>query len=136
MKIRKVEDKPMELHTKKGTKLRIKKGRKKIRENTPVRRKQKFSLSGVKESIKESGSSIHIKRQSLYTIGRIGASKVADQIEGGEEIKESAGLTAFALSSVYNGADHAKQIYMKNKRTEKAKQSKGTSAKRNTAKVY
>lgn len=133
MKIRKVEDKPMELHTKKGTKLRIKKGRKKIRENTSVRRKQKLSLSGVKESIKESGSSIHIKRQSLYIMGRIGASKAADQIEGGEEIKESAGLTAFALSSVYNGADHAKQIYLKKKQTEKAEQNKGTSEKRNTA---
>ena len=135
MKIRKVEDKPMELHTKKGTKLRIKKGRKKIRENTSLRRKQKLSLSGVKESIKESGSSIHIKRQSLYTMGRIGASKAAEQIEGGEEIKESAGLTAFALSSVYNGADHAKQIYLKKKQTEKAEQNKSASGKRNTAKV-
>lgn len=135
MRIRKVEDKPMEFHTKKGTKLRIKKSRKKIRENTSVRRKQKLSLSGVKESIKESGSSIHVKRQGLYIMGRIGASKAADQIEGGEEIKESAGLTAFALSSVYNGADHAKQIYLKKKQTEKAEQNKSASGKRDTAKV-
>ena len=115
MKIRKVEDKPMELHTKKGPKLRIKAGKKRIKGKTSVHRARRSPISGMKQSIKESGSSIRVKRQRLYTMGRIGASKAADQIEGGEEIKESAGLTALALSSAYNGAAKTKRLYQKKK---------------------
>ena len=115
MKIRKVEDKPMELHTKKGPKLRIKAGKKRIKGKTSVHRARRSPISNMKQSIKESGSSIRMKRQSLYTMGRIGASKAADQIEGGEEIRESAGLTALALSSAYNGAAKTKRLYQKKK---------------------
>ena len=111
MKIRKVEDKPMELHTKKGPKLRIKAGKKRIKGKNSVHRARKSPISGMKQSMKESGSSIRVKRQSIYTMGRIGATKAADQIDGGEEIKESAGLTALALSSAYNGAAKTKRVY-------------------------
>ena len=121
MKIRKAEDRPMELHIKKGPKLRMKKVNKRITGRTSVRRIRKSPISGIYQAVKESGASIRVKRQSLYTMGRIGVSKAADQIEGGEEIKESAGLAVLALSSAYNGASKTKRLYQTKKLSGQAK---------------
>ena len=124
MKIRKVENKPVELHTKGSPKLHIRSERNRIKGKRGRKRMKQTPLSGIKQSVKESGSSIRVKSRNLYTMGRIGASEAADQIEGGEEIKESAGLTAYALSSTYNGVSGAKRIYWKRKRYEQAEPAK------------
>lgn len=67
--------------------------------------------------IKQQSESITLKKQSLYTMGRIGAKKASDQIEGGEELTESAGLTALALSSAYSGANRMSRIYWRKKQS-------------------
>lgn len=117
MKIRRVQDKPMELHAKGSPKLRIRSGKKQIKGKSTVRKVKHSPLSGTKRKVRDSSASITLKRQSLYTMGRIGAKKASDQIEGGEELTESVGLTALALSSAYSGADRMSRIYRRKKQS-------------------
>lgn len=117
MKIRRVQDKPMELHTKGSPKLRIRSGKKQIKGKSTVHKVKHSPLSGMKRKVRDSNASITLKKQSLYTMGRIGAKKASDQIEGGEELTESAGLAAFALSSVYSGANRMSCIYRRKKQS-------------------
>lgn len=117
MKIRRVKDKPMELHTKGSPKLRIRSGKKQIKGKSTARKVKHSPLSGTKRKVRDSGVSITLRKQSLYTMGRIGAKKASDQIEGGEELTESAGLTAFALSSAYSGANRMSRIYRRKKQS-------------------
>lgn len=117
MKIRRVQDKPMELHTKGSPKLRIRSGKKQIKGKSTVHKVKRSPLSGMKRKVRDSGASVTLKKHSLYTMGRIGAKKASEQIEGGEELAESAGLTAFALSSAYSSANQMSHIYRRKKQS-------------------
>lgn len=61
MKIRKVEEKPMKLHTKEGPKLRIRAKGKTKTGRMKVHKVKKSPLSGLKQRVKTSNSSIQIK---------------------------------------------------------------------------
>ena len=111
MKIKKVDDKPVKLHTKKAPRLKIKKVKKPKVKQIRARSYKSSDRVNDRKSKKETDSSIVLKRRSLYTMGRIGAKKATDQMEGGEEIRESAEVMSIALSPVFSGADKAKQIY-------------------------
>ncbi len=121
MKIRRVQDKPMELHTKGSPKLRIRSGKKQIKGKSTVHNVKRSPLSGMKRKVRDSGASVTPKKHSLYTMGRIGAKKASEQIEGGEELAESAGLTAFALSSAYSSANQMSHIYRRKKQSAQMK---------------
>ena len=112
MKIKKVDDKPVKLHTKKAPRLRIRRvKRPKIRQV----RARSFKPTGRvqdRKIKKTADSSIVLKGRNLYTMGRIGARKAAEHIEGGEEIKESAEVMSLALSPVLTGGDLAKRVYL------------------------
>ena len=126
MKIRRVQDKPMELHTKGSPKLRIRSGKKQIKGKSTVHKVKRSPLSGMKRKVRDSGASVTLKKHSLYTMGRIGAKKASDNIEGGEELTESAGLTAFALSSAYSSANQMSHIYRRKKQSGQMKEASKT----------
>ena len=111
MKIKKVDERPMKLHTKGAFRLRIKKASKPRVKKIRVSGGMKGAGPSQKTVKKDSNASIVIKGRRLYTMGRIGAKKAADQMEGGEEIKESAEVMSVALSPVFTGADQARQIF-------------------------
>ena len=91
MKIKKVDDKPMKLHTKGAPRLKIKRVKKPTVRRLKGTRDIRRVRTTIRHGVKSENQPIVIKRHSLYTMGRIGAKKAADQIEGGEELKESAG---------------------------------------------
>lgn len=95
MKIRKIDDKPMVIHTKKKSRLHLHTGKKaavrKKAENTSVTVKRRKPLSGIRERLTESGKSVKVRNQSLKTLAAAGARTGAGQVEGGEEIKRSEG---------------------------------------------
>ena len=115
MKIRKAENKPMEIHIKGTPKLRIHSGKKRIKGRSAVRTAWRSPLSGKEQGRNVSRASITLKRKSLYTMGRMGAEKAAGQIEGGEELEESAEVTALALSSAYGSTEQMSRIARKKK---------------------
>ena len=112
MKIRKAENKPMEIHIKGTPKLRIHSGKKRIKGRSAVRTARRSPLSGKERGRNASRASITLKRKSLYTMGRMGAEQAAGQIEGGEELGESAEVT---VSSAYGSAEQMSRIARKKK---------------------
>ena len=91
MKIRKVDDKPMVIHTKRKPRLHT--GKKAVTgkkaENTSAAVKGRKPHIGIRDKYTESGRSVKVRNQSLKTMAAAGARAGAGQIEGGEEIKES-----------------------------------------------
>lgn len=85
MKIRKVEDKPMELHTKSGPKLRIKSKGKTKPGKMKVHKVKRSPLSGLKQRAETSSASIQVKRQKLHVMGRA----AFKEMDGGEEVADS-----------------------------------------------
>ena len=121
MKIRKVEDKPMELHTKDGPKLRIKsKGRTKPGK-MKVHKVKKSPLSGLKQRVETSNASIQIKRQQLHIMGR----KALKEADGGEEIADSIDIASTVsyplVSSAKKGAKLLRDKKLRSETEKKAK---------------
>lgn len=102
MEIRETEDVSMEIHTKKKMNLHIKR-------------------KSLIRTIKESNSPIVLNKQNLYRMGRQGAKKAVKELEGGEELEESAELISLALSPVYRGIKDVKKNYAKEKGSEQIK---------------
>lgn len=120
MKIRKVEDKPMELHTKDGPKLRIKsKGRTKPGK-MKVHKVRRSPLSGLKQRVETSNASIQIKKQQLHIMGR----KALKEADGGEEIADSIDIATTVsyplVSSAKKGAKLLRDKKLKSKTEKKA----------------
>lgn len=103
MKIRKVEEQPMKLHTKDGPKLYIRAKGKIKTGSMKAHRIRRTPFSGLKQKVKSSNASIQIKRQQLHVMGR----KVLKEADGGDEIAESIdAASAFAYpmaSAAFNG---------------------------------
>lgn len=102
MEIRETEDVSMEIHTKKKMNLHIKK-------------------KSLIRTIKESNLPIVLNKQNLYRMGRQGTKKAVKELEGGEELEESAELISLALSPVYRGIKNVKKNYAKEKGSEQIK---------------
>lgn len=118
MKIRKVEEQPMKLHTKDGPKLRIRaKGRTKSG-RMKVHKVRKSPLSGLKQRAESSNASIQVKRQQLHIMGR----KVLKEVDGGEEVADSVDVaTTFAYPVVSAASKGAKLLRNKKKNDKQAK---------------
>lgn len=116
MNIKKVDDKPMVIHTKK-----------KMEFHTKEPDKRSYILNDMKDSttkksindevnsatkgkrffrnrINEANSSIKIKSQRLGVAGVAGAGAVTNQVEGGKEVNEAAGVAVAISSPVIRGA--------------------------------
>ena len=128
MKIRKIDDKPMVIHTKKKSRLHLHTGKKaavrKKAENTSVTVKRRKPLSGIRERLTESGKSVKVRNQSLKTLAAAGARTGAGQVEGGEEIKESLDLAATAAAPVMGITSGAGKLYRRKKAENKEKEKK------------
>lgn len=116
MNIEKVDDKPMVIHTKK-----------KMEFHTKEPDKRSYILNDMKDSttkksindevnsankgkrffrnrINEANSAIKIKSQRLGVAGVAGAGAVTNQVEGGKEVNEAAGVAVAISSPVIRGA--------------------------------
>ena len=126
MKIRKADDKPMVIHTKKKPRLHLHIGKKaavrKKAENTSVTAKRRKPHSGFGERMAESGKSVKVRNQSLKTMAAAGARAGAGQIEGGEEIKESLDLAAAATAPAVGIASGAGKLYRRKRAGNKEKE--------------
>ena len=120
MKIRKVEDKPMELHTKDGPKLRIKRKGKTKPGKMKFHKVRRSPLSGLKQRMETSNASIQIKRQQLHIMGR----KALKEADGGEEIADSIDIATTVsyplVSSAKKGAKLLRDKKLKLKTEKKA----------------
>lgn len=118
MKIRKVEEQPMKLHTKDGPKLRIRAKGKNKSGRMKVHKVRKSPLSGLKQRAESSNASIQVKRQQLHIMGR----KALKEVDGGEEVAESIGVaTTFAYPVVSAASKGAKLLRNKKKNDKQAK---------------
>ena len=116
MKIKKVDDKPMLIHTKKKMKLHTKKAdnksyiqkdikdlvkKKAVNNEMITTSKGKWSF---RKKVNEANSSIKIKSQWLKVAGAVSAGAVTNQIEGGKEVNEAAGIVVAVSSPSIRGA--------------------------------
>ena len=116
MKIRKVEEQPMKLHTKDGPKLRIRAKGKTRTGRMMVRNVRKSPFSGLKQKAESSIASIQVKRQQLHIMGR----KALKEVDGGEEVAESIDVaTTFAYPMSSAASKGAKLLRNKKKRKDK-----------------
>lgn len=126
MKIRKIDDRPMVIHTKKKPRLHLHTGKKaavrKKAENTSVTVIRRKPHSGIRERLTESGKSVKVRNQSLKTLAAAGARAGARQVEGGEEIKESLDLAATAAAPVMGITSGAGKLYRRKKAENKEKE--------------
>jgi hypothetical protein len=90
MKIRKLEEQPMKLHTKKGPRLRIRQKSRARPGRMKLHRVKKTPLSRLKQRAESSNASIQVKKQQLYTLGRA----TLKQLDGGKELSESMDVAA------------------------------------------
>ena len=125
MKVKKIEDKPRVIHTKKKPRLHLHTGKKAVvrkkAENTSVTVKRRKPHPGIRDKMAESGKSVKVRNQSLKTMAAAGARAGAGQIEGGEEIKESLDLAAAATAPAVGIASGAGKLYRRKKAENKEK---------------
>lgn len=118
MKIRKVEEQPMKLHTKDGPKLRIRANGKTKSGRMKVHKVRKSPLSGLKQRAESSTASIQVKRQQLHIMGR----KALKEVDGGEEIADSIDVaTTFSYPMASAASKGAKLLRNKKKNDKQAK---------------
>lgn len=115
MKIKKVDDKPMVIHTKKKMEFHTKDPDKRsyiqkdIKDSAKkvVNNDEKATIRGkrlFRNRINEANISIKIKSQRLKVAGVAGAGAVTNQVEGGKEVNEAAGVAIAISSPVIRGA--------------------------------
>lgn len=119
MKIKKTDDRPMVIHTKKKPKLHLHTGKKPVVRkkagNTSVTVKRRKPHSGIRERLTESGKSVKVRNQSLKTMAAAGARAGTGQIEGGEVIKDSIDLAAVAMAPAGGIVSGAGKLYRRKK---------------------
>lgn len=129
MKIRKIDDRPMVIHTKKKPRLHLHTGKKaavrKKAENTSVTVKRRKPHSGIRERLTESGKSVKVRNQNLKILAAAGIRAGAGQVEGGGEIKESLDLAATAAAPVMGITSGAGKLYRRKKAENKEKEKEG-----------
>lgn len=133
MKIKKVDDKPMVLHTQKEPKLHIRKNKNKTVGYT-LRTGRKSPFGGVKEKMEQSNESIKVRRQRLHAMEIAVARVATDNIEGGEELRESTEVMAVMATPVVGIASKGAYLYRK-KQTEKKKSQDKNDTKRRDGKT-
>ncbi len=131
MKIKKVDDKPMVIHTKQKAKLHshepktsaIKGANVYTVNRSPTAKKVSAKdgvFSGMRRAIKKSNESIKVKNTTLRSAGMTGAKVASDQIEGGQELQQSAMLAYEATRPVVGTASKGAELF-KRQAAEQAK---------------
>ena len=129
MKIKKVDEKPIVIHQKKNPRIHLHKGIREVRHkkvaNTvrisrksdrKAKEKENVSAGAGERGWKErADSSIKVKTQRLKTFASAGARYGIKQVEGGEEVVESADVMMAVSSPVVSASDKATALYRKRK---------------------
>ena len=164
MKIKKVDDKPMVIHTKKKAKLhthepkkasikasniytvdrspKIKGAKiattenKKFRRSTihPVDKAKKGMFRQYRAALKESKQSIKTKNSSIKVAGAAGAQTALSQMEGGEEVRDAANIAYVATRPVTGTASKGAELFRRKTLAEKRKRIKKVEAGKKLAK--
>ena len=164
MKIKKVDDKPMVIHTKKKAKLhthepkkasikasniytvdrspKIKGSKiattenKKFRRSTihPVDNAKKGMFRQYRAALKESKQSIKTKNSSIKVAGAAGAQTALSQMEGGEEVRDAANIAYVATRPVTGTASKGAELFRRKTLAEKRKRIKKVEAGKKLAK--
>ena len=164
MKIKKVDDKPMVIHTKKKAKLhthepkkasikasniytvdrspKIKGSKiattenKKFRRSTihPVDKAKKGMFRQYRAALKESKQSIKTKNSSIKVAGAAGAQTALSQMEGGEEVRDAANIAYVATRPVTGTASRGAELFRRKALAEKRKRIKKVEAGKKLAK--
>lgn len=88
MKIKKIDDKPMVIHTKEKAKLHVHTPKKASMRIAPAPKDGMFSK--LRKNMKDANKSIKVNNNSLRNAGIVGGKTVTNQLEGGEELQQSA----------------------------------------------
>jgi cell wall-associated NlpC family hydrolase/3D (Asp-Asp-Asp) domain-containing protein len=123
VKIKKVEDKPVVLHTKEETRLKLQK-KKQTGKRKPVIYGHKSPLAKVKERKEKSAQSIKVRQHKIHAITAAGAKTLAKEAEGGEELCESVELLAVTSAPVVSAGQKASECYRRKKQQGKLKNKK------------
>lgn len=123
MKIKKVEDKSMVLHTKEEPELKLQKKKQtgKKKRVIPV---HKSPLTKAKERKEKSVESIKVRQQRIHAITVAGARAVSKEVEGGDEIRESVELMAVTASPMVSAGQKASKLYRRKKQEKKRQDDK------------
>ena len=134
MKIKKVDDKPMVIHTKQKAKLHthepkhaaikgsnvytvdrdpIKKkaDNGKYRKSTVHQVQKEGMFSKYRKQMKQAGQSIKVKDSSLRNAGMVGGKVMTDQIEGGQEIQQASMIMCEASRPVTGTASRGAELF-------------------------
>ena len=134
MKIKKVDDKPMVIHTKQKAKLHTHEPKQaaikgsnvytvdrdptkkkadngKYRKSTVHQVQKEGMFSKYRKQMKQSGQSIKVKDSSLRNAGMVGGKVMTDQIEGGQEIQQSAMIMYEASKPVTGTASRGAELF-------------------------
>lgn len=164
MKIKKVDDKPMVIHTKKIAKLhthepkkasikasniytvdrspKIKGSKIATTENKKFRRSTIHPVDNAKNgmfrqyraALKESKQSIKTKNSSIKVAGAAGAQTALSQMEGGEEVRDAANIAYVATRPVTGTASRGAELFRRKALAEKRKRIKKVEAGKKLAK--
>lgn len=126
MKIKKVDDKPMVIHTKQKVKIHKVESKKadEIKNNMSANGKpsiKKSVFAQYRQNLKDSKQSIKTKNSSIKLAGVTGSDSALDQMEGGDEIKQAA-MVAYSVSSPVTGTASKGVRLFKNKVLKNKKQ--------------
>lgn len=126
LKIKKVDDKPMVIHTKQKVKIHKVESKKadEIKNNMSANGKpsiKKSVFAQYRQNLKDSKQSIKTKNSSIKLSGVTGANSALDQMEGGDEIKQAA-MVAYSVSSPVTGTASKGARLFKNKVLQNKKQ--------------
>lgn len=116
MKIKKVEEKRMKLHTKDKVKVRMHEP-----SGNPKLVKAGKTKVAVERKTNRLSDSIKIKNTKLKTLAYTGAKMAADEMEGGEELRESVELMAVGAAPIVGTTNKASNLYRKKKRERRIK---------------
>lgn len=123
MKIRKVEEKPMVLHTRKKPTLHIQK-KKKLTGNDKPKSYIQVRGKGRADNKEKADSSVKVRNRKLYTMASVSVKKASEQMDGGEEIRDSVEMIQTAVYPVQTAAEKGKQLYRRKKQRDKSSQKK------------
>lgn len=112
MEIRKVEEKPAVIHKKEHTKVRTAKRDRPRQSVFHLRDKEKREAYN-KDRKTGSADIVKYRKDGLYVMGRAAARKTLDQLDGGEEIRESAELMTALSSPIYHAGKKGAYSYRK-----------------------
>lgn len=109
MNIKKVDDKPMIIHTKEKAEIHIVKSKKSDIKDSETLKKSKGHMGEWKSGMKNVQQSIKTKGSSIKVVGAAGANNALNQMEGGDEVKDAAmvayGATRPVAKTISKGAN-------------------------------